>query len=111
MSDGPHRSLPMKRRWQYVAERADKRAYTTGEISEVIAPALEQDCRDEMSPEFLGSLRRVVEEPSLFRDDVAARLEALRPQAGSSLGRVVLDNVALLSAAEADGLRLMQEAL
>jgi hypothetical protein len=110
MSDGPHRSLPMKRRWRYVAERADKRAYTAAEISEAIGPALEQDCRDEMSPEFLSGIRRVME-PSLFRDDLPARLEALRPQAGSGLGRVVLDNVALLSPAEADGFILLKEAV
>ena len=40
----------------------------------------------EMSPEFIAGLRRVAEEPSLFRDDAAARLEALRPLAGSGIG-------------------------
>ena len=111
MSDGPHRSLPMRPDWRRVAERGDKRAFTPEEISQAIAPALEQDCRDDMSPEFLNDFRRVVEEPSLFKDEVAARLKALRPQAGSGLGRVVLDNVSLLSAADTDGFAVGQKAL
>ena len=86
MSDGPHRSLPMRRRWQLVAERADKRSYTVAEITDALVPALEQDCRDEMSPEFIAGLRRVAEEPSLFSDGAAARLESLRSLAGSGIG-------------------------
>lgn len=111
MSDGPHRSLPMRRRWQLVAERADKRSYTVPEIRDVLVPALERDCRDEMSPEFVAGLRRVAEEPSLFRDDAAARLEALRPLAGYGIGRAVLDNVAPLAAADIEGWSLLRESL
>ena len=64
-----------------------------------------------MSPNFLSGVRHVVEEPSLFTDDVAARLEALRPQAGSCIGRAVLENVSLLSAEEANGFTIVQEPL
>jgi hypothetical protein len=101
----------MRRRWKLVAERADKRSYTVAEINEALVPALEQDCRDELSPEFIAGLRRVAEEPSLFRDDAATRLEALRPLAGSGLGRAVLDNVAPLAAAEIEGWSLLRESL
>jgi hypothetical protein len=87
MSDGPHRSLPMRPSWRKVAERCDKRAYTAEEISHALGPALERDCRDDMTPEFLRGVRRVVEEPSLFPNDAAQRLETLRPQAGASAGR------------------------
>ena len=90
----------MSGRWQLVAERADKRSYTVAEITGALVPALEQDCRDEMSPEFIGGLRRVAEEPSLFRDGAAARLESLRSLAGSGMGRAILDNVGPLSAAD-----------
>ena len=64
-----------------------------------------------MSPNFLSGVRHVVEEPSLFTDDVEARLEALRPQAGSGIGRAVLENVSLLSAEEANCFTVVQEAL
>lgn len=101
MSDGPHRSLAMRRRWKLVAERADKRSYTVGDITDAVVPALEQDCRAEMSPAFIAGLRRVAEEPSLFPD--AARFESLRPLAGSGIARSVLDNVGPLSAADLKG--------
>ena len=101
----------MRPTWRRVAERGDKRAYTAEEISRALAPALEQDCRDDMRPKFLSGIRRVFEEPSLFRDDVAGRLQALRPEAGSGIGRAVLENVALLSASDADSFAVLQQAL
>lgn len=92
MSDGPHRSLPMRRGWKRVAKSADNQAFGTDEIRDAILPALEEDCRGEISPEFFGSLRRVCEdqETSLFKTDVAPSLEALRNAAGAGLARVVL---------------------
>ena len=113
MSDGPHRSLPMRPAWRRVAERGDKRAYTREEISQTIAPALEADCNADMNSEFLRSVRAVFEErdASLFKDDVTPQIEALRRQAGCGIGRVVLDNVSLVSAAEGEGLAVLQEAL
>lgn len=110
MSDGPHRSLPMRPAWRRVAERGDKLAYTPEEISQALAPALEQDCRDDMSPEFLRGIRQVFEEPSLFKDAVTPRLEALRAEAGCGIARAVLDNVGLVSATEADGLAVLIDA-
>ena len=111
MSDGPHRSLPMRRRWQLVVERADKRSYTVAEITDALVPALAQDCRTEMSPEFLAGLRRVADEPSLFPDAAAARLESLRPLAGSGIARSVLDNVGPLAAADLEGWSLICESV
>ena len=99
MSDGPHRSLPMRPSWRKVGERCDKRAYTAEEISH---PALERDCRDDMPPEFLRGVRRIVEEPSLFPNDAAQRLETLRPQAGAGIARSFLDNVGPLSSSDVD---------
>src|SRR4051794_14575024 len=110
MSDGPHRSLPMRPAWRRVAERGDKRAYTTAEISQALGSAVEQDCRNDMSPEFLRRVRCLIDEPSLF-DDVAERLAALGANAGSGLGRAVLDNAALLSTSNLGGGALVHEAL
>lgn len=114
MSDGPHRSLPMRRSWQRVAERADKRSFTPEEISRALEPALEQDCRDELRPDFLDSLRRVVEEPSLFRETVTAGIESMQPHAAPGLERAVIDRVSFLSAlspADMDGIAVMKEAV
>jgi hypothetical protein len=52
MSDGPHRSLPMRLGWKRVAECGDNRAFVSEEVSEAIVPALEQDCHAEMAEPF-----------------------------------------------------------
>ena len=111
MSNGSPSSLPMRRRWKLVAERADKRSYTVEEITEALVPALDQDCRDEMSPAFIAGLRQVAEEPSLFRDVAAERLESLRPLAGSGMGRTILDNVGPLAATDIEGWSLLKESM
>ena len=93
MSDGPHRSLPMRRGWKRVAESADNEAFGSDEIRDAIPPALEQDCRAEMPPEFVESFKSVCEDQasSLFKDGLAAKLEGLRKDAGPGLGRTALD--------------------
>ena len=78
MSDGPHRSLPMRRPWKTVAECADNAAFEVDEIREAIVPALEQDCRREMRREFLDGLCRVVRSGgSLFKSDIGRRWKVL----------------------------------
>ena len=59
MSDGPHRSLPMRRGWKLVTERSGKRAYASEEISDAILVALEQDCRTEMPAPFIDAAWRI----------------------------------------------------
>lgn len=113
MSDGPHRSLPMKRGWKRVAERADNRAFAPEEISTAIVPALAEDCRDEMSAEFIDSIRGMFEEQEtlLFKDDLKAQVEALRDQAGCGIGRTLLDNLVQISASDAPGLLALINAM
>jgi len=91
MSDGPHRSLPMPPGWKRVAERSANAAFSSDEISRAIIPALEQDCRAEMSSGFIDGVR------TLFKDDVRPQLESLRGVAGCGIGRAFLDNVIQLS--------------
>ncbi len=100
MSDGPHRSLPMKRGWQRVAERADNGAFAVDEIGNAIIPALERDCRDEMSSEFIEHIRGIIEEQKmlLIKDDVRERIEALRTEAGCGIGQKLIENVVRISA-------------
>jgi hypothetical protein len=93
MSDGPHRSLPMRRSWKRVAECADNQVFEREEVGNAIIRALEQDCKEEVNPEFMSNLWRVCsdQEGYLFKDDVRPQLEALRGTAGCGIGRVVLD--------------------
>lgn len=113
MSDGPHRSLPMKRRWQSVAERADNHAFGVDEISAAMIPALESDCRDEISPAFVDRVRGVFEEQAtlLFKVDVRERVEALGPEAGIGLERRFLENVVRMSSADTADLNALLKAM
>lgn len=111
MSDGPHRSLPMRPAWRRVAHWADRQAFAPEEVSEALALAIEQDCRQELRPEFLAGLRRVVEEPSLFRDDTNARLAAFYPNAGAGIERSLMDRLCLLTESEAAGFATLQGAV
>jgi len=94
MSDGPHRSLPMRRPWKTVAECADNAAFEVEEIREFILPALENDCRREIRREFLDDLSRVCadQEASLFKPDMRPTLEGLRRTANVGMERLVIDH-------------------
>ena len=52
MSDGPHRSLPMRPWWRQVALRADKSAFEVAECAEALTVALERGVRGGAAAEF-----------------------------------------------------------
>lgn len=89
MSDGPHRSLPMRRGWKKVAECGANHAFEPEQVAARVAPALEGDCRDEMTPQFLDSFHELYH--SLFRNNLESELDSLRELAGTGMGRVLLD--------------------
>lgn len=113
MSDGPHRSLPMRPGWKRVAERGDKRAFAADEISRAITPALEQDCRKELQLGFIDHVYKAFrdQESALFKDGFTQRLEGLRDMAGSGIGRVILDHSILVAQRGGTGQRGMEDAL
>lgn len=83
MSDGPHRSLTMRRGWTRLADRADNSAFAPEEIRDALLPALEQDWRAEVSEGQLRQIRHVFadEQGSLFDDDRIRQLETLKRNA------------------------------
>ena len=103
MSDGPHRSLPMSRAWKKVAECADNPAFEAEEIRDYIIPALEQDCRQEVSRSFLDGFHDICSDPqtALFKRDLGPPLEALRRTAGPGMERLIVDH-AIHAAAKGD---------
>ena len=111
MSDGPHRSLPLRPAWKRVAHWADRQAFAVEEVQVALLVAVEQDCRQELRPGFLAHLRRIVEEPSLFENAIAAKLDALRPQAGPGFERAVLERFSFLSESDADGFEQLRSAI
>lgn len=94
MSDGPHRSLPLRRAWKRVCEIADGRAHAIDEVVERIPAALAADARGEIGEALLKSLRRILnpEQPS-FIDDSQAQIAALRSNASSVMEIDLVDSV------------------
>jgi hypothetical protein len=83
----------MRRGWKRVAERGDKHAFTSEEVSNEIILALEQDCRVDLRPRFLDGLCGLFreQESSLFKDRLGSQLEQLRGIAGAGIGPLLLD--------------------
>lgn len=84
MSDGPHRSLPMRKPWRSVAELADTPAFTPPEIVPHLVDALSADWREEVSASFLTSLRKFLIESAqlvLFPQQRRDELQRLRHEA------------------------------
>ncbi len=94
MSDGPHRSLPMRPGWKKLAERAANSNYAPDEISDAVIPALAQDWSSEISSELAGFVRDVLggQQDSLFKDEKVAQFEALRRiTSGHGFAQVFID--------------------
>jgi DNA polymerase III alpha subunit len=102
----------MRPAWRRVAERGDKHAYAVDEISRAMVPALEQDCRADLRPDFVRDIRAVFKEREarLFKEDVAPRIEALRSSAGCGIGLALVNNVSFVSQEEADGIDALVKA-
>ncbi|MCX7322630.1 MAG: hypothetical protein NT113_25225 [Hyphomicrobiales bacterium] len=75
MSDGPHKSLPMRRHWKDLAERAAKAAYSADEVCEALPVALQRDLRE--AP--LTAIRDILsgDQGSLFANNEIERLESV----------------------------------
>lgn len=88
MSDGPHRSLPMRKAWKELAKRADKKTYDLAQVSEAVPYALTSDWKSEVSPALVTALKNVFtgKDNSLgLREIVLDQLEKARPLAAGSV--------------------------
>jgi hypothetical protein len=61
MSDGPHRSLPMRNGWRKLAERAANTNFEPTEISEAIPIAIKDDWDAEGCDQTVRELRNILE--------------------------------------------------
>ena len=112
MSDGPHRSLPMRPGWKKVAEYAGNEAFTSKDVCDAIVAALEQDWRKDISPGFVGCIQDVLRGATLFSEDSLRALEDLRPSvAGCTMGNALLDYVAYTVSDGKSGDAALQEAV
>jgi hypothetical protein len=96
MSDGPHKTLPMRPGWKRLSERADKTGYAAAEVAEAVCPALADDWRSEVSDNVVRQVRMVVGADAggfLFSDQADRDLAALRDVAPSPLAGLYIDCV------------------
>ena len=94
MSDGPYKSLNMRRGWKEFAKRADKNAFAPEEISDTLLRALEQDCRAEIPASLVRKIRTILQDnqKSFIGDKRLQKLEALKSDAvGYPLANVLVD--------------------
>jgi len=88
MSDGPYRSLDMRRSWKTVAKRAEQAAYATVEIAESALCAVAADWRLEVKASLVTAMKNVFtcRDNSLQIVEVALdQLERARPLAAASV--------------------------
>jgi len=91
MSDGPHRSLPMRRQWRDLAERAATPAYTAEQVAEAFPVALKHDFREAPLLQIRDILGDSAQVP-LFNEDLSPQLEAARRACrGSAAGNTLID--------------------
>lgn len=111
MSDGPHKSLPMRPGWKKVAEYASKEAFTSDDVCDALIAALEQDYRKDISPNFVASIRDVLGSGTLFSGDSLHALEDFRQSvAGCVMGNALLDHVIFVVSNGKSGDAALQEA-
>lgn len=98
MSDGPHRSLPLRKAWKEVAKRGDQRIYATEQIEEAATVALASDFRNEVSWSLIDSLKGVFNgrDNSLGLTEIA--LQQLNDIRGLAAGSVFGTNAISCSA-------------
>lgn len=59
MSDGPHRSLDLRRQWKRLAEVGDNQAYASVEVAQAATVALASDFVNEVSGPLLKMLKSI----------------------------------------------------
>lgn len=59
MSDGPHRSLRMRKAWKELAKRGDQLTYDSEQVAEATSHALASDFKNEVSAALVGALKDV----------------------------------------------------
>lgn len=97
MSDGPHRSLPMRRHWKVVAERAAKAAYAPDDVCESLPYALKKDILE--GP--VREIREIMNADTLFPSMRDEQFNALRQNFQSAAAARLIDCAVV---ANADGL-------
>lgn len=93
MSDGPHRTLPMRPAWKALAERADNVNFTPEQVAESMRPALIGDWQAEVPKALVDAVASVLGDglqAGLFAGD-KEELNRLRAGSDSPLVAALVD--------------------
>lgn len=94
MTDGPHKSLPMKPVWRKVAERAWNPTFSSEQLGEAIPRALLQEC-DPAIVRMVALALTTSDQGTLFEEsphELAMRVNAVRSRCpGSMFGNNLID--------------------
>jgi hypothetical protein len=88
MSDGPHRSLPLRRAWKELAKRGDQDIYDAEQVAEAAAGALSSDFKNEIKWSLVDKLKSIFtgRDNSLGLPEIALQeLEEAKPLAAGSV--------------------------
>lgn len=95
MSDGPHKTLQMRKGWRRLVQRSYRDASSDDEILDALPHALREDCREEISRQLLDALGHALApqiQRRLFESDPSASLGELQELAsGYPLAKSLLD--------------------
>ena len=87
MSDGPYRSLPMRKGWRDVSECAHKDVYTAEERADRMCAALHLDFQRDVGRDFLNSVGNILinqAQQNLLASQATFELEAIRERYNST---------------------------
>lgn len=90
MSDGPHRSLPLRKPWKDLAQRGDQYGYDAEDVADAATYALASDFKHEVKASLVESLKAIFKgrDNSLQSPEIALQdLEDMKKlAAGSAIG-------------------------
>lgn len=81
MSDGPYKTLQMRKGWKRLVRRSYREASSDDEILEALSPALRDDCREELSRDLFRAVDNALSprrQGHLFDANVADALGRLQ---------------------------------
>lgn len=91
MSDGPHKSLPMRKHWKCLAERAGTPSFCPAEVQEALVVSLKQEFKEAQIEEVRAILGGG-DQPMLWLDERISNLDAARESCrGSAAGNTFID--------------------
>jgi len=107
MSDGPHKSLPMRNGWRKLAERGANTHFDADEIGAAVPDAIGDDWVQEGCDQAVRELRQILtdnRQGSLFDQAREDRVEALKGVSaqGSPFRRMIIESIIQASESNPD---------